>query len=105
MISTARLPTTPGVWPRENRVLALTLVGSVCVHVAAIALSPRLRHGDETPPRPLEVVIEKPPPRAEVKPPPPPVAKPPPPVVKPPTPRVVQQELRPKAPPPPVAEQ
>jgi protein TonB len=46
---------------RPRRVFALTLAASVALHVVAILAGPSVRPADETPPRPLEVALVRPP--------------------------------------------
>jgi protein TonB len=55
---------------RRIRVFALTLAGSIALHIAVLVLGPGLRRGAEAPPRPLEVSIVQPPVPEPVKPPP-----------------------------------
>jgi protein TonB len=91
--------------PENKRLFTITLVLSVAVHLAAIAVAPRVSKPGEVPPRPLEVVIVQPPVPKPVRPetprpPPPPervVPKPQPQVQR--TPTVAPQ---PAAPPKPV---
>jgi protein TonB len=78
--------------PENKRLFTITLVLSVAVHLAAIAVAPRVARPGDAAPRPLEVVIQPPVPkpvRPETpRPPPPPervVAKSQPQVQRPPT--------------------
>jgi protein TonB len=80
--------------PENKRLFTITLGLSVAIHLAAIAIAPRVSKPEDVAPRPLEVVIVQPPVPKPIRPetprpPPPPervVAKPQPQVQRPPTP-------------------
>ena len=84
--------------PREQRFLAASILASIALHGAALALGPLVRHAQEfEPPRVLSVVLPDPAPgqEAEVKDPPPPPPAPAPP-------RKSAARTLPRADPPPV---
>lgn len=77
----------------HNRLFAITLFVSVAAHIAVLAVGPGMRRPDLSPPRPLEVVIVRPPvPQPMKAPPPRATVQRPPPVAKPI--RPAQQEVR-----------